>query len=500
MIEARRMNHFKFPRLTSLLLCVALASLSLLKLSAQIGGQTVATPTSRSICASCIRGNMEFLASDAMQGRGSGTHDELLAATFIASQLRAYGIEPAGDSGGYIQQATIVRESFTRPPRLSFRLSGRETPPPVVSWTHGQQFLAVYLSQTDFFGPFQKIDIDAGPPAVKPGAVVFVTGKNVDMVREAGPAFLSQGALAVLLPPSKGRLSRWAELGKKLPEITPQLEGASARPGGTHFNLIAVDEVAQAQLAKVPEGTTIHFHGMTAPQKKDSTWNVIGTIKGSDERLRRRAIMFSAHLDHLGIGAPVNGDRIYNGADDDASGVIAVLELARILGQGPPPKRSAYFVLFGSEEQGGLGSTYFREHLPVPLEDLDAMLEFEMIGRGDPAVARDTLWLTGWERSNLGPELAAHGAALVGDPHPEQDFFQRSDNYVFAKKGVVAQTISSYGLHSDYHQPSDDLAHLDFEHIDEAIDSLVKPIEWLVNSDFKPEWKAGQNPQISGKP
>ena len=442
---------------------------------------------------------MEFLASDAMQGRGSGTHDELVAATFIAAQLRAYGIEPAGDNGGYIQQATILRENFTRTPHLSFRLSEKGSPPRVVSWTHGQQFLVVNLSQADFSGPFQKIDIDAGPLAVKPGAIVFVTGKSVDKVREAAPAFLSQGAVAVLSPPSRGRLLRWAELGKQLPEVTPQVEGAS--PGsGAHFNLIEVNDVAREDLAKVPDGTILHFHGMTAPQKKDSTWNVIGTIKGSDEMLGKRAILFSAHLDHLGIGAPVKGDRIYNGADDDASGVIAVLELARVLGLGPPPKRSVYFVLFGSEEEGGLGSTYFREHLPVPLEDLDAMLEFEMIGRADPAVARDTLWLTGWERSNLGLELAAHGAALVGDPHPAEDFFQRSDNYVFAKKGVVAQTISSYGMHSDYHQPSDDIAHLDFEHMDEAIASLIKPIEWLVNSDFKPEWKPGQNPQTTAKP
>jgi hypothetical protein len=117
-----------------------------------------------------------------------------------------------------------------------------------------------------------------------------------------------------------------------------------------------------------------------------------------------------------------------------------------------------------------------------------------MIGRSDDAVKADTLWLTGWERSNLGPVLAEHGANLVGDPHPEQNFFTRSDNYVLAKKGVVAQTVSSYGLHSDYHQPSDDLAHIDFRHMYAAIGSMLKPVRWLVNSDFKPEWNAGGKP------
>jgi Zn-dependent M28 family amino/carboxypeptidase len=150
--------------------------------------------------------------------------------------------------------------------------------------------------------------------------------------------------------------------------------------------------------------------------------------------------------------------------------------------------------LFGSEELGGLGSQYFREHPPVPLTEMAANLEFEMIGRPDAAVAADTVWLSGWKRSNLGPTLAAHGAKLVGDPHPEQNFFMRSDNYELALKGVVAQTISSYGLHADYHQPSDEVSRLDFQHMSAAIGSLLGPVEWLVNSSFTPEWVKGGKP------
>ncbi|HEX6466819.1 MAG TPA: M20/M25/M40 family metallo-hydrolase, partial [Terriglobales bacterium] len=181
-------------------------------------------------------------------------------------------------------------------------------------------------------------------------------------------------------------------------------------------------------------------------------------------------------------------------ADDDASGVTAVLELARALAAGPKPRRTILFVCFGSEERGGFGALYFREHPPVPLEDFAANLEFEMIGRPDSKVARDELWLTGWERSNLGPELAAHGARLVADPHPEERFFTRSDNYALALKGVVAQTVSSFGLHSDYHQPSDDIAHLDFTHMTEAIQSMIEPVRWLANSDFRPQWNPGKKP------
>src|SRR5437773_109418 len=177
-----------------------------------------------------------------------------------------------------------------------------------------------------------------------------------------------------------------------------------------------------------------------------TTTNVIGILPGRDPVLAKETILLSAHLDHLGIGREVNGDKIYNGADDDASGVTAVLELAKALASDPGPKRTVVFALFGSEEIGGYGARYFQEHPPVPFASLVANLEFEMIGRPDAAVAPHTLWLTGYERSNLGPALKVFGARLVADPHTEQSFFRRSDNYVLALKGIIAHTVSSYGL------------------------------------------------------
>jgi len=199
-------------------------------------------------------------------------------------------------------------------------------------------------------------------------------------------------------------------------------------------------------------------------------------------------------MDHLGIGKPVNGDSIYNGADDDASGCVAVLQLAQALAAGPRPRRTVLFVFFGSEETGGQGNQYFLQHPPVSLESIVANLEFEMIGRPDPAVKPGQLWLTGFDRTNLGPTLALHGARLVADPHPEQMFFQRSDNYALAKKGIVAQTVSSYGLHEDYHRPSDDLSRVDLVHMQQAIQSMVIPVRWLANTTFKPDWVAGKKP------
>ncbi len=134
------------------------------------------------------------------------------------------------------------------------------------------------------------------------------------------------------------------------------------------------------------------------------------------------------------------------------------------------------------------------QNLPLPLSSIIDDIEFEMIGQPDPTVGPSQLWLTGWERSNLGPTLAQHGAPLVGDPHPEQNFFRRSDNYDLALQGIVAHTVSSYGLGDHYHTPADDLAHIDFNHLCRAIESMIAPVTWLADSDWKPSWKSGGRP------
>jgi Zn-dependent M28 family amino/carboxypeptidase len=307
-------------------------------------GSAPAVPAPDRAITASIRNHMAVLAGDFLLGRGSATPNELAAAKYIASELKRYKIEPAGDAGGFLQ--------------------------------------TVPLSPADIE------DNHAGPTTV----------------------------------------------------------------------------------------------------------NVLGILRGADPERAKEVILFSAHLDHLGIGEKVNGDGIYNGADDDASGVCAVLELARLLGAGARPKRTVVFALFGSEELGGIGARWFREHPPQPLDAIVANLEFEMIGRDDPALAPRNLWLTGYERSNLGPALLLHGARIVADPHPEQNFFMRSDNYILARQGVIAQTLSSFGLHKDYHQPSDEISRIDFKHMAVVIDALHGAVSWLVNSDFKPHWNKDGKP------
>ena len=226
------------------------------------------------------------------------------------------------------------------------------------------------------------------------------------------------------------------------------------------------------------------------PRKE--TWNAVAVLRGSTAP--NEVVLLTAHLDHLGIGPAVKGDSNYNGADDDASGTTAVLTLAHILATGPRPRRTIVFALFGSEEIGGYGNHAFLQRPPMPISSIIANLEFEMIGRPDPAVPAGTLWLTGFDRSNLGPELARHGAHLVNDPHPKEQFFRRSDNYALALQGIVAHTVSSFGLHPDYHQPSDELTKIDFAHMDQAIESMQSPILWLANTDWRPTWNPNGKP------
>ena len=273
--------------------------------------------------------------------------------------------------------------------------------------------------------------------------------------------------------------------------VAAQLQSLGLAPGGDNGSFIQKTALPDPLPARIQQRLS-KFQDV--PRKE--TWNAIGILRGSTAP--NEVILLTAHLDHLGIGpANATGDTNYNGADDDASGTTAVLALAHILATGPRPRRTIVFALFGSEELGGFGNRAFLAHPPVPLASIVANLEFEMIGRPDAAVPAGTLWLTGFERSNLGPELAKHGAHLVNDPHPAQSFFRRSDNYALATQGIVAHTVSSFGLHKDYHQPSDELSTIDFAHMVNAITSMVTPIRWLANSTWKPQWNPGGKPDAN---
>lgn len=222
--------------------------------------------------------------------------------------------------------------------------------------------------------------------------------------------------------------------------------------------------------------------------------NVVGMIRGADPVLAKQVVLVDAHYDHLGIGKPVNGDSIYNGADDDASGTTAVLEIARSIAAGTPPKRTILFVATTGEEVGLLGTRWFILHPPVSLKAIVSNLEIEMIGRPDSlAGGPGRAWLTGYDRSTMGAMFTAAGLPIVADARPDQHFFERSDNIAYAQMGIPAHTLSTFNLHADYHRPSDELSRVDFNHMTRVIQAAVGAVRILANGPV-PQWNKGGQP------
>ena len=439
-----------------------------------------------------IRAHMDYLAGDALGGRGSGTPQEHMAAEYVASELRRYGVAPAlpaGDDGGYLQHIALEYRSLASAPVLTFESGGR-----AVRCLNGYDMAVASLGDAPISGPLQKRDPGDTTSAVPTGAVILLTSPADASAWQQANELAQHNAALVLVPDGPSFESAWAAAKRRFPRLPPRIKTLPRQGSIFDTSLVVVSSSTFKKLAALPDGATVRLEAQLHPTESGETWNTVGMIAGSDPALRDEAVLFSAHIDHLGTKHSGQSKVIYHGADDDASGVSAVLELARAMASGPPPRRTVLFAFFGSEERGELGSTYFSAFPPVPLTHIVAALEFEMLGRPDDSIPKHKLWLSGYERSDLGSELTAHDAPLVADPHVGEHFFERSDNYPLARKGVVAHTVSSFGLHRDYHQPGDTLARIDFTHLDEAIEDMIAPAEWLVNSRFTPRWLAGEKP------
>lgn len=457
----------------------------------------VSTPKTAPVLETDIRAELGFLASDALQGRKSGSSDELLAGAYIASQLQQAGAKPgAVDNAGnpsYIQAIDVgTLQTFTTLPTLRV---GDTTA------GYGADFVMRTAGDVAAMGPLQHL---AQGETVQAGAVVYLDmPANIgrkdfkDQILDA----YARGARTVALPTPDIAMGMWDHFAHEPLAVTrkgAEFQGGLGYP--EDMSLIFVKGSVATQLQQAADGTPVSFAGEVSAPEPIKTWNTVAVILGTDPDAG--ALLLTAHMDHLGVAdEPVNGDSIYNGADDDASGCVAVIELAKQLGKGEPPKRTVYFVTYGSEEVGGYGSNYFKAHPPVPLDKISANLEFEMIGHPHPQMQPGHVLVTGYDYSNLAPSMVSQGAKLMPDPYPDQDFFRRSDNYLLAKEGVVAHTFCSYDpkTNTDYHQLTDDVDHIDFPHMTTVINSLVDPVKWLANSEFQPAWNPGQNPKDGQK-
>jgi hypothetical protein len=230
--------------------------------------------------------------------------------------------------------------------------------------------------------------------------------------------------------------------------------------------------------------------------------NVVGLLEGSDPALKGEYLVFSAHMDHVGVGQPVGGDSIYNGADDNASGTAAVMALAEAFARAKErPRRSVIFLTVSGEEAGLWGSAYFASHTPVPLDSIVADLNIDMIGRN----WRDTIVAIGREHSDLGPTVARVAAAhpelrmaTIDDPWPNESFYYRSDHYNFARRGVPVLFFFS-GTHADYHGPDDEIDRIDFEKEMRIVRLLFYFGSEIANAADKPKWNPESYRRIVGQ-
>lgn len=277
---------------------------------------------------------------------------------------------------------------------------------------------------------------------------------------KADLTFLASDELEGRATPSVGQAKAAAYLGKRFAEIGLEPGG----DGGTYLQSVSVPprrSRRSADTASAPAAGEAH--------------NVIGILRGAD--VKSGAIVFSAHYDHLGRGMPdESGDGIYNGADDDASGTVSVVALARAFAtRKERPARTLVFACFTGEEVGGLGARTYVQRPAVPLAETVCNINLEMLGRTHDIGPRRS-WLTGWEYSTLGPILAdgAKGAdvEVFPDPYPQQDFYLRSDNVQFVRNGVIGQTLSAGSTHPDYHTPKDESDRIDYGNLE----SLVRGI------------------------
>ncbi len=463
-----------------------------------------------------VRAHVKYLASDELQGRGVGTNGERLATRYIASQLKAEGVEPAGDNGTYFQRVPMV--GATTLPSASLTVSGSGER---ISFAPVRDFVGTALSQKpdndfnaeavfvghgisapefgwddykgqDFRGKVL-VYFTNEPPSNDPnffgGKALTYYGRWTYKFEEAA----RRGAVAAIIihtTPTAGYgwgvvSGSWS---RELPQLKLKLgesglklaawlsQDAGARlVAGTGKTLDQLLELAnQKSFRPIPLGVRVQGH-IPLKLREIESRNVVGRVAGSDPRLSSQAVVFSAHWDHLGVGVLVGGDKIYNGAVDNATGCGVVLEIARVWAELPrKPKRSALFLFVTAEEAGLLGSQYYGEHPEVPAGQTAVDLNYDALY---PFGKTRDVSVTGAERTTLWPlverDAARMNLEIETDPEPGQGHYYRSDHFSFARLGIpafsIAQGTSYIGKPADfgkavfeeynakhYHQPSDE--------------------------------------------
>jgi hypothetical protein len=495
-------------RLVPLLLTMAACAAPAPPVTAPAPATAAAAPAIRAnITADELRRDLFAIADDSFRGRASGTMDAIRAARFIAERAQRLGLEPAGDSG-YYHRVPLSVDAVGSATAFTVTQGGRTTQLrapadllPLVTLgpgayarlaAAGDMVFAGYgvtmpaLGRDDFAGldvSGKVVVVVAGAPAgadsatraqlesqegwalrlqrllpMQPAAVIILlAGSGATLYEQAAPELMRTMA------PDAGPLP--GESQRQFPMILLGLprEGSPLLPPGW-----PTEDRAQVLAGRRFEGRVDLTRSVV------SDYNVVAVLRGSDPNWRNTYVALGAHYDHVGVGEPVAGDSIWNGADDNASGTVALLAIARSLAESPvKPRRSVLFVWHAAEEKGLLGSAHFVGNPTVPIDSIVAHVNADMIGRNHP----DSVYIVGPgaapnnQSRVLGTVLDSVNSARARafsfnrewdtPTHPERIYF-RSDHYNYATRGIPVVFFTT-GLHDDYHRPSDTPDKIDYD-------------------------------------
>ena len=462
-----------------------------------------------------LRADLSFIASDELEGRDTPSRGLDLAARYLAARLQALGLKPAGDDGSYFQRFGTTRRTVD-PAKATLTLGDQ-------SFSFGDDFLASAPGTADgalvYVGHghvVKKKDLDAyGGVDVKGKILVAHAGlpdgvTRADLRGESGPETWESpasyaarhGALGVVLVPDYATLAGWRtsrdnaatargsltvdafQAGRPapVPVVTASMPLVSAIFSGESITASDVAKWAQDHKAHavvaLDEKKRLRME-LGARVEAVPTQNVVAIYEGGDSALKQEYVALGAHYDHIGVST-TGTDRINNGADDDGSGTVALLNMAEALVRGSVrTKRSWLFVWHAGEEKGLWGSRYFVEHPPVPLDKVVVQLNVDMIGRSRKNGESGNNVLTGPNETYvIGSKMMSSALGSLSErvnkdyldlsfnykydePSDPNRFFFRSDHYNYAKKGVPIIFYFS-GVHADYHRASDEIGAIDF--------------------------------------
>lgn len=508
------------------------------------------------ITAATLKDYLSFIASDEMEGRDTPSRGLDIAAKFLATHLSHWGFKPAGDDGSFFQKIALRRNSLEKAETsvqlnsqtlvlgedyIPYSRDGNITAPLVFAgngWFVKSKNIDAYKG-IDAKG---KIAIIFAPPEGYPRGITRAdqTGKRGEDYMTASDYAQKQGVVGLVVIPDFQYLANWDRNRSRLTErgvirVEKFETSSAAPPSGDPARsplllpqIIAAPRLANALFQGERQSANAIFDSIYAGKVPDSfalspekkltlkiktkaealvTQNVVAVFEGSDPVLKDEYVAVGAHYDHVGVGAAVNGDSIYNGADDDGSGTTALLTMAEALAKAPKrPKRSVLFVWHAGEEKGLWGSRYFSENPTIPLDRIVTQLNIDMIGRskkeGDTDVRNANLsgpnevYVIGSRM--MSSELGALTETvnkdylnltfnyLYDDPADPNRFFFRSDHYNYAKKGIPIVFFFD-GVHEDYHQPGDEVQKIDFQKMEKVTRTVYMLLWELGNRAVRPK-------------